>query len=111
MSTSRSMTPLSVVLNRIAEKGYHRELKISEDGARLEDDGEVYSAEQLTIIKVYRFEGESDPGDMAVIYLVHTDDEEKAYLMNAYGPYSDQDNPYYDDFIKDVPIDELEEEI
>jgi hypothetical protein len=111
MSTSRSMTPLSVVLKRIADKGYGRELKISEDGARLDENGSVYSAGQLTIIKVYRFEGESDPGDMAVVYLVHTADEEKGFLMNAYGPYSDQDNPYYDDFVKEIPIDELEDEI
>ncbi len=109
MSTSRSMTPLSVVLNQLSEKGYGKELKITKQGAHLDDSDKLYKPSQLTIIKVYRFEGESDPGDMSVIYVLVTDDDDKGYTMDAYGPYSDQDNPYYDEFIKEVKIDELED--
>ena len=104
------MTPLSVVLQQIAKKGYDREVKVTAQGGKLEENEKLYSASQLKIIKVYRFEGESDLGDMAVIYLIHTDDDKKGYRMNAYGPYSDQDNPFYDEFIKDVEINELEQE-
>lgn len=109
MSTSRSMTPLSKVLENLAEKGYGKEFVISEKGAQLDPSGKVYQPEQLKIIKIYRFEGESDPADMAVIYAINAPDGIHGHLMNAYGTYSDQDNPHYDDFIKKVPVDEMEE--
>ncbi|PPL02118.1 hypothetical protein [Parapedobacter indicus] len=109
MSTSRSMTPLSVVLERLREKEYGRELIIKSEGAYFEGQPTVYQPSSLTIIKVYRFEGESDPADMSVIYAIRADDGQKGYLLNAYGTYSDQDNPFYDDFIRDVPVNEQED--
>lgn len=109
MSTYAAMTPLSVVLTRLKEKGYGRELTITETGANLEGKRGNYAPQQLTIVKTYRFEGASDPADMAVVYAIQTEDGEKAFLLNAYGTYSDQDNPYYDEFIKDVPADEVED--
>ena len=108
MSTSKSMTTYSQVLNLLPEKGYGKELNISEAGAIFDGSENVYQPEQLKIVKVYRFEGESDPSDMAVIYLIHSDTEEKGFILNAYGTYSDQDNPHYDEFIKKVPTEEMD---
>ena len=108
MSTSKSMTTYSQVLNQLPAKGYGQELSIKRAGASFDGSDEIYQPEQLRIVKVYRFEGESDPADMAVIYLLHGAGE-KGFLLNAYGTYSDEDNQYYDDFIKRVPIEELEE--
>ncbi|TXE11186.1 hypothetical protein [Algoriphagus aquimarinus] len=108
MSTSKSMTTYSQVLNLLPAKGYGKELNIKRAGASFDDSETIYHPEQLKIVKVYRFEGESDPADMAVIYLLHSDTDEKGFLLNAYGTYSDEDNPYYDEFIKRVPINEIE---
>lgn len=109
MSTSRSMTPISKVLERLDEKGYGRELIITGEHAHFDGIPNTYRSAQITIIKVYRFEGESDPADMSVVYAMRADDGQKGFLLNAYGTYSDQDNPYYDDFIRDVPMDEQED--
>lgn len=111
MSTSKSMTTYSQVLNILPEKGYGNELTINRAGANFDGSDTLYTPEQLKIVKVYRFEGESDPSDMAVIYLIHSETEEKGFILNAYGTYSDQDNPYYDEFIKRVPIVEIEGQI
>src|SRR5690606_18679925 len=100
MSTYAAMTPLSVVLKRLDEKGYGSELTITEEGAHLQDSQKKYRPQQLTILKTYRFEGVSDPADMSVVYAIRSEDGEKGFLLNAYGTYSDQDNPYYDEFIK-----------
>jgi len=108
MSTSKSMTTYSQVLNILPGKGYGKELNIQEEGARFDDSDQLYQPEQLKIVKTYRFEGESDPSDMAVIFLIHGHGEEQGFVLNAYGTYSDRDNPYYDEFIKRVPIDEIE---
>tara|TARA_R110002012_G_scaffold320819_6_gene546056 strand:- start:34378 stop:34701 length:324 start_codon:yes stop_codon:yes gene_type:complete len=102
------MTTYSQVLNILPERGYGNELNIKRAGASFDGSEKLFQPEQLKIIKVYRFEGESDPSDMAVIYLLHSDTDEKGFLLNAYGTYSDEDNQYYDEFIKRVPIDEME---
>ncbi len=109
MDTSNSMTTYSQVLNKLPGKGYGKELNISRAGGRFEEGKEIFQPEQLKIVKTYRFEGDSDPSDMAVIYLLHSDSGEKGFLLNAYGTYSDEDNEYYNEFIKRVPVEEMDE--
>ena len=108
MSTSKSMTTYSQVLNKLPAKGYGDEVKINRAGASFGDSKAIFQPEQLKIVKVYRFEGESDPSDMAVIYLIHGESGEKGYILNSYGTYSDEGNPYYDEFIKRMPTEEVE---
>lgn len=103
------MTPYSKVIERLEEKGYGQEISVVRSGAQFGGSGMAYPPEELKIVKVYRFEGESDPADMSVIYVILASDGNKGYLINAYGSYSGQDNEYYDDFIKAVPIEEIEE--
>src|SRR5690606_2484810 len=109
MDMPKPMTPLSKVIVRLEEKGYGRELLVTDGGAHFEDGGRLYTPTELTIVKVYRFEGESDPADMSVAYAIRSDDGECGFLVNAYGTYSNQDNPYYDDFIRSVPVEEQED--
>lgn len=114
MSDSTSMTPLSTVMTRLAQKGYSSEFKIMKEGARLDGHDRLYQPKDLSILKVYRFEGESDPADMAALYALEAMDGKKGFLLNAYGTYSDQDQEYYDNFIKQVNIDKqdrLEENV
>jgi hypothetical protein len=58
------------VLNILPGKEYGKELNVQEEGARFDDLDQLYQPEQLKIVKTYRFEGESDPSDMAVIFLI-----------------------------------------
>lgn len=110
MSTSASMTPLSQVMTKLASRGYSDEIKVKKDGATLgSEDSTVYQPNELTIVRTYRFEGESDPADMSVLYAIETKDGKKGIFLNAYGTYSDQDSEYYDTFILGVPIDEKAE--
>lgn len=109
MSASNEMTTYSQVLNKLPERGYGKELNISRAGAKFDEGEEILQPEQVKIVKTYRFEGESDPSDMAVIYLLHSDSGEKGFILNAYGTYSDEDNQYYNEFIKRVPVCDLEE--
>ena len=109
MSTSKSMTTYSQVLNILPERGYGKELNIQRAGASFDESEKLFQPEQLKIVKTYRFEGESDPADMAVIYLLHSESGEKGFILNAYWPYSDEDNQYYDEFIKRVPVEEIDD--
>ncbi|MEP7254020.1 MAG: phosphoribosylpyrophosphate synthetase, partial [Ginsengibacter sp.] len=45
---------------------------------------------EFEITEVYRFEGETNPSDEAVVYAVESKDEKmKGTLVNAYGVYAD----------------------
>ncbi|WP_143960523.1 hypothetical protein [Litoribacter populi] len=109
MSDSTYMTPLSQVMKRLEEKGYGAEFRTKKDkGAVLDEGNKTYSAEDLKIVKVYRFEGESDPADMAILYAIQAKDGKHGYLLDAYGTYSDEEQQYHIDFIKKVPADKDE---
>ena len=47
----------------------------------------------------FRFEGESDPDDNAILYVIETTDGLKGTLIDAYGVYNDQ---RVTQFMKDV---------
>ena len=104
MSTSRDMKTLSAVLNKIMASGYRNELKIAGDIAWFENGSRKYLPHELLIEKVYRFAGESDPADMSVLYIISGKNGEAGFFINAYGTYSGNDNPYYDTFIRSIPV-------
>ena len=103
------MTPLSSVLQKLTGKGYQQELQLTAKGAIIKNHDHIYKAQDLRIVRTYRFEGESDPADMAVLYVIETHDGQKAILLNAYGTYADQDTDNYAEFIAQVPINEKAE--
>jgi len=96
------MTTLSEVINQLAAKGYDHEFQWS--GGRLCAHQRCYDAQELTIIRTYRFEGMSDPADMAVLYLMRANDGLIAYCVDAYGAYSNEEAATYADFIRRIPV-------
>ena len=44
-----------------------------------------YQPDELVIVNTYRFEGESDPGDMTILYAIEAEDGSKGLCMDAYG--------------------------
>ncbi|MCD2421576.1 hypothetical protein LQ567_02305 [Niabella pedocola] len=50
----------------------------------------MYPPDAVSIRNFYRFEGESDPADSAILYLIQTHDGIKGTLLDAYGIYSDK---------------------
>jgi K+-sensing histidine kinase KdpD len=96
-STPGKMRTLTEVLKAIAAEGFSQEIIIKEGGLYLKD--RRYEPEELVIIKFYRFEGESNPDDMSIIYSIMTCDGDKAVLIDAYGTYS---NPEIDTLIKKI---------
>ena len=65
------------------------QFKALKNGLESLETHEVFSPEQVRIINFYRFEGESDPSDNAILYVVETSTGEKGTLTDAYGVYTD----------------------
>lgn len=52
-------------------------------------DNDKYDPEDFEIVEVYRFEGNSDPADEAVIYAIESKNGEKGILVSGYGISAD----------------------
>ena len=62
------------------------------------------------ITEVYRFEGNSDPADNSILYVIEANDGLVGYSLDAYGAYSDHDEEGYDEFIRSIPVEERSEQ-
>ena len=65
------MNTLSQILENLRLNGKDNEIKISDHGKMQSANlNKIYTTEDLTIVKTYRFEGMSDPADNSVVYVV-----------------------------------------
>ncbi len=103
------MTTVSSVLEKLRIKKFDNEFAMTPEGFTA-GNNKFYNPEDLKIIRTYRFEGESDPGDSAIIYLIEANDGLIGYSLDAYGVYSDHGDDGFDDFIRKIPVDEREEQ-
>lgn len=103
------MTTLSGVLEKLRIRKQDNEFLATEEGFN-GPSGKLYKPEDLTIIKTYRFEGDSNPSDSSILYLIEANDGLTGYSIDAYGVYSNHDEKY-DDFIRKIKVEDRDEQI
>src|SRR5262249_29043633 len=102
-STAANMSTTSEVLEKLRQKNMNHEFRWTPDGFTA-GKGKTYQPDELEIIKTFRFEGESDPSDMSIIYIIRANDGLTGYSLDAYGAYSaHEDEEGYDNFIRKIP--------
>lgn len=101
-----NMDTLSETLNRLIERGYSEEFYMSDLGFKIKSGEDIYKPEDLVIKRVYRFEGESDPADMSVLYEIQSTSGVKGYFMHAFGTYGLFDEVEMSEFLKKVKREE-----
>jgi hypothetical protein len=104
------MSTVSSVLEKLRIKKRDKEFRMTPEGFSA-GTGKIYKSEDLKIVRTYRFEGESDPSDSSIIYLIEANDGLIGYSMDAYGVYSDHEDDGYDDFIRKIPVEERDEQL
>ena len=104
--TSRSMTTLSEVMEDLRLRNQDIEFRYL-DGVFSAGKGKNYQPSNLTIVKTYRFEGESNPSDTSILYLIKSDDDLVGYLIDAYGTYSNQEDGF-NQFLQEIKVERSE---
>lgn len=103
MEVPHEMTTLTEVLERLRQRGIDTEFRWAAEGFTA-GKGKYYQPAEMEIIKVYRFEGNTDPADMSILYIIRANDGLTGYSLDAYGVYSShEDEAGYDNFIRQVP--------
>jgi hypothetical protein len=84
------MKSLASLTNKMVLKGYDDDFKITDNGLKSLRTDKIYQPDQINIINFFRFEGQSDPNDNTIMYVIETSDGLKGTLIDAYGPYADR---------------------
>ena len=84
------MTTLTERTNKAIKEGYADTLKVTKQGLYSTHKDKVYGPDEVQVINFFRFEGQSDPADNAIMYVIETIDGVKGILIDAYGAYADE---------------------
>ena len=84
------MKSLSMLSNKMILEGYDVDFKITDQGLKSLKTEKVYQPDQVNVVNYFRFEGQSDPNDNTIMYVIETSDGVKGTIVDAYGPYADR---------------------
>ena len=84
-----NMKTLVSVLNSRTLSDFVTQFNITDKGLLSLATQKIYQPNQVKVAHFYRFEGESNPDDNAILYAIETDEGEKGTIVDAYGAYSD----------------------
>lgn len=103
------MVTLSQVLEKLRKQRFDNEFTMVDEFFTT-TNGNKYTPEDLTIIKTYRFEGDSDPADSSILYVIEAKDGLMGYVMDIYGAQSEHDAAF-DDFVRQIPMKDRDEQL
>ena len=89
-------------LKDLKQRGFSTDFNLAFDKIKCSETGECLYPNQFEIVEYYRFEGDTDPSDEAVVYAIAKKGGElKGSLVSAYGAYSEE---LSEDLIKKLSI-------
>lgn len=98
---TKAYTTVAEALLDLEKRGFNANFELIGKTFRAVGSGKTFNPDDLTILEHHRFEGSSDPEEMAVVYAIQAADGTRGVLVDAYGAYA---NPDLSAFLKDVPI-------
>ena len=85
------MTTMTSCTATLQAEGYTENFIMKDVWLEAPSTKRLYTPNDIKINSFYRFEGESDPADSAIVYAIQTNDELKGLLIDSYGgPYVNQ---------------------
>ena len=79
----RTYTTLTGTMNELRKEGYTEDFNLQENC--IVCNAQKFNPDEFEITEVYRFEGNSDPADEAVVYGIESHNGMKGVLVNGYG--------------------------
>ena len=100
MEEPTEVRTLSGVMSDLDRRGFTEQFALKGDKLRALSSGKSYSAGDVRVREIYRFEGVSNPDDMAILYAIETRGGVRGTLADAFGVYA---TPGLGDFMDHVP--------
>jgi hypothetical protein len=103
MTNREEMDTLTTVLQHLKQENQYNEFIVARKGV-VWLSGKSYKEGELKMIKTYRFEGDSDPAEEAIIYIIEATDGSIGYSIDTYGVYTNHSDDAYGSFIKRLTV-------
>jgi hypothetical protein len=97
----KTYTTMAEAMDDLKRRGFTADFEPIGKALHIAGSERKFQPEELTIVEHHRFEGASDPEEMAVVYAIEARDGTRGVLVDAYGVYA---NPDLSAFLKDVLI-------
>jgi len=91
MQDKEELTTQVKVEAKLNKDGFTKDFRVTDGRLCSYDDSKTYGPEEVKIVDFYRFEGETNPDDMAILYAIECNDGTKGSISNSYGPMADAD--------------------
>ncbi len=82
---------VSKAIQQLRAQGYTVDFNIKND--HIVCNHEEFNADNFDVVDVYRYEGNSDPGDEAAVYAIKSANGLKGILVTGYGASADVSSP------------------
>lgn len=82
---------VSKAIEELRKQGYTTDFNLEENV--IVCNAEKFGADDFEIADVYRYEGNSDPGDEAAVYAIQSSNGLKGVLVTGYGASSETTSP------------------
>jgi hypothetical protein len=93
---------LSETMNELRKDGYVEDFNLQQNCLECRDGQFKIFVDEFKVDKFYRFEGESNPSDAAILYAISSDKHQlKGIIVNAYGIYSE---PVTDELVRKLEM-------
>ena len=80
---------VACAVDDLTRRGFTEDFRAVDGKLRTSGTGETVTPEDLVIREYHRFEGISDPDDMAIVYGVEASNGVRGTVVDAFGVYSD----------------------
>lgn len=93
---------LSGTMNELRKQGYTEDFNLRQNCLECRNGEFKLVDSEFKVDRFFRFEGESNPSDSAILYAISSDAKKlKGLLVNAYGIYSE---PFADKIVKKLEM-------
>lgn len=89
MADSEEVRTLAGVMADLTLRGFTEQFVLAGSHLRAVSSGKVFSPPDVRISEFHRFEGVSDPDDMAILYALETRSGLRGTLADAFGVYAE----------------------
>jgi hypothetical protein len=76
---------VSQAVNGLKQRGFNVDFNLENDSITCKTTPITLLPSEFEITEVYRYEGESDPADEAIVYAIESKHGHKGILVNGYG--------------------------
>jgi len=94
---------MTEAMEELRSRGFTANFEFLNQAFRDLESGKTFTADELTIVEHYRFEGASDPEDMSVVYAIESSDGTRGFIADAFGAYA---SPELGAFLNNVGLHE-----